>query len=426
MNRLVLQRTAKIGWVTVVMWLVAAAPAHAQSTFARGTPLNWSGVLTGAFIGFLLLSAAYNIAFLTILRERFLIWQTARVLILIALTITMSSLPLGPWLSATGMPRQIVINVLFDSTIGILGLFLRSVLEPGMISRRLDRLLAWQPLALAATTPSMIMVHCPSWYMALRDATLVGILVLLCVSLAQAIRRGSRAARYQTAAWFCVLLVGLISLYHDIVLQRPFALLLYALFSALALEMLVTSIGIGDRFMRLKRHHDEMRAKAILLERIAYTDPLTGLENRRSLERQFAAHRPRAVAIVDIDHFKRINDRHGHDRGDEVIIAVADALCTNDVFTVRLGGEEFALLLYGPAPLETVDALLRLLPHFVTARVAGLDVPVTASAGVANVSTDMTVSAALKAADIRLYTAKAAGRNQLVGSAPSAIAPRVA
>jgi len=426
MIRVFPQRPTRTGWLAIVATALAATPAHAQSSFARGTPLHWPGVLTGAFIGFLLLSAAYNIAFFTILRERFVLWQTARVLILIALTITMSSLPLGPWLTAEGMPRQIIINVLFDSTIAFLGLFLRSLLEPGMIDRRLDRLLAWQPLALAATTPAMVMVHCPPLYMALRDAVLVGILVLLCVSLAQAIGRGSRAARFQTAAWFCVLLVGLVSLYHDIVLGRPFGLLLYALFSALALEMLVTSIGIGDRFMRLKRHHDDMRAQAIVLERVAYTDPMTGLENRRSLERQFAAHRPKAVAIVDIDHFKAINDRHGHDRGDEVIIAVAAALCSNDVFTVRLGGEEFALLLYGASPLDQVDALLRQLPDHVSARVAGLDLPVTASAGIANVAADMTVSAALKAADIRLYAAKAAGRNQLVGSAPVAIRPRVA
>jgi diguanylate cyclase (GGDEF)-like protein len=431
MIRLLPQRPAPIVCLAIATlasatMALAASPACAQSSFARGTPLHWPAVLTGAFIGFLLLSAAYNIAFFSILRERFLLWQTARVLILIGLTISMSSLPLGSWLAADGMPRQIVINVLFDSTIAMLGLFLRAVLEPGMIDRRIDRLLLWQPLAIAATTPAMMLGHCPPLYMALRDAVLVGVLVLLCASLAQAVGRGSRAARFQTAAWFCVLLVGLISLYHDIVLGRPFALLLYALFSALAVEMLVTSIGIGDRFMRLKRHHDTMSMQAIALERVAYTDAMTGLENRRSLERQFIAHRPRAIAIVDIDHFKRINDRHGHDRGDKVIIAVAAGLCTGEVFTARLGGEEFALLLYGPAPLETVETLLGQLPQRVMASVADLDFPVTASAGVASVTAEMTVSDALKAADVRLYAAKAAGRNQLVGSSPAHIRPRVA
>jgi len=403
-----------------------APPAHAQSSFAQSVPLHWPGVLTGSVIGFLMLSVAYNTAFFAILRERFLIWQTARVLILIALAITISSLPLGSWLAADGMPRLIVINVLFDGTIAFLGLFLRSLLEPGMIDRRLDRLLALQPLLLAATTPAMVINHCPPLYMALREAVLAGILILLSVSLAQAIRRGSRAARFQAAAWLCILAVSLTSLYDDIVLGRPFALLLYALFGSVALEMLLTSIGIGDRFMRLKRQHDDVRAQAIMLERVAYTDPMTGLENRRSLERQFAAHRPNAVAIVDIDHFKRINDRHGHDRGDDVIIAVAAALCSDEAFTVRLGGEEFALLLYGPSPLEKVDALLRELPDHVAQCVEGLDLPVTASAGIANVTPDMTVSAALKVADIRLYAAKAAGRNQLVGPIPTAIRPRVA
>jgi diguanylate cyclase (GGDEF)-like protein len=190
-------------------------------------------------------------------------------------------------------------------------------------------------------------------------------------------------------------------------------------------------IGSTTAIVRVILEHDSIQQE---MARQARSDPLTGLLNRRAfldeaarrIDRLEREGLPGTLMFVDLDNFKSLNDRHGHDRGDEVIIAVADALCTNDVFTVRLGGEEFALLLYGAAPLETVDALLRLLPHFVTARVAGLEVPVTASAGVANVSTDMTVSAALKAADIRLYAAKAAGRNQLVGSAPSAIAPRVA
>lgn len=406
----------RIGWLATLASAAAATPAHAQSSFARGTHLDWSGVLTGSFIGFLLLSAAYNIAFFTILRERFLLWQTARVLVLIAVTISLSSLPLGSFLSADGMPRQIVINGLFDGAIAMLGLFLRSLLEPGMIDRRLDRLLAWQPVAVAITTPAMVMMHCPPLYMALRNVVLVSILVLLCVSLSQAIGRGSRAARFQAAAWFCVLSVGVVSLYHDIVLERPFALLLYAMFSALALEMLLTSVGIGDRFMRLKRHRDDLRARTLMLERVAYTDPLTGLDNRRGLERQFAAQRPAAVAIIDIDHFKRINDCYGHDRGDAVIVAVATALCCDGTFTARLGGEEFALLLYAAAPAETVGALLRTLPRQVMADVPDLAWPVTASAGVAPVGADMTLSTVLKAADQRLYAAKAAGRNRLVGS----------
>lgn len=407
----------RIGWLAATIATLAATPAFAQSTFARGTHLDWPGVLTGTFIGFLLLSSGYNIAFFIVLRERFLLWQAARVLELIALTISLSSLPLGSFLSAEGMPRQIVINVLFDGAIAMAGLFLRSLLEPGMIDRRLDRLLAWQPLAIAITTPAMLMADCPPCYMALRNVVLVGMLSLLGASLAQAIRRGSRAARFQAAAWLCVLSVSLVSLYHDIVLGRPFALLLYAMFNALALEMVLTSLGIGDRFLRLRRHRDALRAQALMLECIAYTDPLTGLDNRRGLERQFAARRPEAVAIVDIDHFKRINDRHGHDVGDAVIVAVAAALSSAGVYAARLGGEEFTLLLYDESPAETVEAVLSTLPEHVAMDVPELGWIVTASAGVVAAGTDMTLTAALKASDKRLYAAKAAGRNRVVGSA---------
>jgi len=76
--------------------------------------------------------------------------------------------------------------------------------------------------------------------------------------------------------------------------------------------------------------------------------------------------------------------------------------------------------------MKTVEALLVQLPDRVSAIVPGLDLPVTASAGVASVAADMNVSAALKAADVRLYAAKAAGRNQLVGSGAAENRPRVA
>ena len=103
-----------------------------------------------------------------------------------------------------------------------------------------------------------------------------------------------------------------------------------------------------------------------------------------------------------------------------MIIAVATALRMDGAFSARLGGEEFVLLLYGASPTEAVEALLNTLPSRVMADVPDITWPVTASAGVALVSPDMTLSAALKAADQRLYSAKAAGRNRTVGS-PSVI-----
>jgi diguanylate cyclase (GGDEF)-like protein len=395
--------------------LLDALPACAQSTFARGTLLQWPDVLTGAFLGFLLLTVAYNIAFFVILHERFLLWQATRVVLLVALTISLSSLPLGPWLSGEGLPRQVLINLLFDASIAMVGLFLRAFLEPGMISPRLHRLLGWQPMLIAATTPAMLLMPCPPLYKGFRNAVLAGVLLVLCASLAQAIRRGSRTACFQALAWAGVLMVCGISLFHDIVLGRPFTLFLYALFTALALEMLLSSFEVGDRFMRLKREHDQARARAEALDKIAHTDPLTGLHNRRSLEARFVRHRPRAVAVLDIDFFKQINDGFGHDQGDAVIVATGAALASGEAFAARIGGEEFALLLYGEHPVAEAEALRCLIPVCIARDVAGLNRPVTASGGVAALTDDMDFAAALRAADLHLYAAKAAGRNRLIG-----------
>ena len=271
---------------------------------------------------------------------------------------------------------------------------------------------------MALTTPAMLMNPCPPPYMALRNGLLVSILVLVCFALVQTIMRGSRAARFQAAAWSCLLAVCGVSLFHDIVLHRPFGMFLYALFGALALEMLLTSIGIGDRFMRLKREHDEARASAGLLEQIAQTDPLTGLPNRRAIEARFVAARPRAVAIVDIDQFKTINDAYGHACGDTVIVAVAAALNAGDAFAARIGGEEFALLLYSDQPWLELEWLRRDAPIQVARVLPGLDREVTASAGITAVDPAACFADALKAADLNLYLAKASGRNRSQGMGP--------
>jgi diguanylate cyclase len=194
----------------------AAAPAAAQSSFAAHTALQWPGVLTGAFLGFLLLPVAYNIAFFVILRERFLIWQGIRSVIIVLLTISLSSLPLGQFLSADGYARQVMINILFDAAIAVSGPFLRSFVEPGMLSPRMHKLLGWKVLLVALSTPAMLMANCPPAYMMFRNLVLVSVLILLCTALAQAIWRGSRAAKFQAAAWFCLLLVCGISLFHDV------------------------------------------------------------------------------------------------------------------------------------------------------------------------------------------------------------------
>jgi diguanylate cyclase (GGDEF)-like protein len=181
-------------------------------------------------------------------------------------------------------------------------------------------------------------------------------------------------------------------------------------------------VATTDRFAA---HAALAMRNADLLERVqqmAVTDGLTALANRRSFDRALERELQRAVrtngrlsvVLVDIDHFKGLNDSHGHLVGDTVLRQVAAALreCGREYDTIaRYGGEEFAAVLPGCSPglaLQVAERLRRAVEE------APTDVAVTASAGVATFPYDGVDAASLvQAADEALYAAKRAGRNQV-------------
>ena len=393
---------------------LATAPALAQSSFAENTEMSWDGALTGIFFGLLIFSVAYNAAFYALLRERFLLWQSARSIIYLALVVGLSPLAMGAFFSPESFARQVYINLLFDLGVAITGPVLRAYLEPGMIGPRMYRALGWLAVAVMLTTPAMLIPDCPPAYMALRNVVMVTVLILCIAAVTQAWRNGSRTARYQVLAWSAITSVYGISLFHDIVLGRPFEYFLFALFPALGLETILTALGMLDRLHRLRAEREEARGTAQALHLIAHTDPLTGLANRRAVEAQFAERRPVAVALVDLDHFKRINDRYGHDVGDAVIAAAGHALASGKAIAARIGGEEFALLLYGSIVdvVFEAEALRAAVARRVATDVDAVRGAVTASMGLVLVDATMSFASAMKAADVNLYAAKDAGRDR--------------
>lgn len=394
----------------------AAAPARAQSSFASATSMSWDGVLTGIFLGLLLFSLVYNGVFFRLLRERFLIWQSARTLSYFALVLALSPLAMGPWLTPDSFARQVWICIFFDLSVVVSGPFLRSYLEPGMVGPRIRRLLGWPPVLILATTPAMLIADCPPAYMALRNMLLLAMLGLCASAVIVAVRRGSRTARYQAAAWSGIGGVYGVSLFHDIVLGRPFDAFLFLLFPALGLEVMLTALGILDRLVRLRRERQEARAQAEAMRIIAHTDPLTGLPNRRAIEESFNNDPPVAIALVDLDHFKAINDHHGHDVGDRVIFAAGVALGSGTALAARIGGEEFALLFRGaPAAVASeAERLRQRIGAYVKQMVPLLERPVTASMGLVHIGRGTSFGAAMKSADINLYAAKESGRDRVV------------
>ena len=396
--------------------LGGAVPASAQSRFADATSMTWDGVLTGTFLGLLLFSLAYNAAFYALLRERFLIWQSARALAYFALAIGLSPLAMGPFLAPDSFARQVWITLFFDLGVAVSGPFLRAYLERDTIPRWAWPLLGWPPFLILLTTPVTVMADPPALYFALRNLALLAMLTLCVTTIIVALRRGSRTARYQAAAWSGIVGVYGISLFHDIILKTPFEAFLFALFPALGLEVMLTALGILNRLVRLRRERQEARAQAEAMRVIAHTDPLTGLPNRRAIEESYKGDPPVAIAIVDIDHFKAINDRHGHDVGDRVIFAAGVALGSGSAMAARIGGEEFALLFRcepGAVGGEA-EKLRQRVGTYIAQMVPSLQRPVTASMGLVHIARDTRFGAAMKSADINLYAAKESGRDRVV------------
>lgn len=199
------------------------------------------------------------------------------------------------------------------------------------------------------------------------------------------------------------------------------------------MELEIGAHAEGDvarsRAVELERANRELRAQAQRLEQLSTTDELTGLRNRRALDRRLEEEaaramryvRPLVLALMDLDGFKAINDRFSHEVGDEVLREVgrllARRLRASDV-AARWGGEEFALLL----PDTELEDAVRVLDGL-RVRLAELpwhelhsELSLTASIGAAALEEVDELPDLLRLADRRLYAAKQQGRNRVVTS----------
>jgi len=164
------------------------------------------------------------------------------------------------------------------------------------------------------------------------------------------------------------------------------------------------------------------------LERLALTDRVTGLFNRHAgelaLEREVARARrtraPFSLVLIDIDHFKEVNDRHGHAAGDEVLKQISSILTSTfraSDLAVRWGGDEFLVFL---PDVPMAGAMV--FAERARMQVEGLSFEqvgrVTMSGGIAEVRLDEDARAAIRRADAQLYEAKRLGRNLVKMAAP--------
>lgn len=176
-------------------------------------------------------------------------------------------------------------------------------------------------------------------------------------------------------------------------------------------------------------HEDRLESANRRLEELSFTDPLTGLKNLRyfrlRLEEEYASarreHAPIAIAILDLDHFKRVNDELGHQTGDDLLEACGCAILEasrRGETAARVGGEEFGILLPGNDGASGVRVAERVRESIASIAVSSKDgvAQITASVGVAS-SAELGCLEADElygAADAALYQAKRNGRDRVV------------
>jgi len=270
---------------------------------------------------------------------------------------------------------------------------------------------------------SVALYFCPDC----RDLLLLGYLAVLPYGVFRLTWRGFLGLALFTMAAYTSIMLALHQqgkvpwdAGHESILAGAF------LISLLGYVVLGREVGVLRNAYRSKNR--QLREAMKRIEELAVRDELTGLYNRRFLlssldRRQALANReglPFVLAFVDIDHFKQINDQHGHRIGDEVLEELAGLLSgsVREVDLVaRYGGEEFVLLLSGLTLGSAEPALNRIRMAVMEKRFSEACLPLTVSVGVSQYHAGENSDTLINRADRLLYEAKRSGRNRVVTEA---------
>lgn len=379
-------------------------------------------LLLAALCGMMLMPLVFNAALSRILRERFLLWHTVLVTAFVGLVISRSGL-INLLVPLDIMTLQTILIVTFGVALAAALMFARNFLEPEHLPEISRRYLPWAAALLIAVSIIHSLALEPLRRLGgdFHTLGLIPPMLLYVYTLGQALANGSRAARFQAIGWAPLIATFTIQAASQLLPPLQFADHLPLFYAGILFETAATAMGVADRFMVLRKQRDLARAEAKSLEFLADRDPLTALLNRRAIEARFGELRNdgfHALAVLDLDHFKQVNDSFGHGVGDEVLRATAAALAPDeDTLVVRLGGEEFVMLMRGEHCRQRAEMRRQAIPARIAADVTGLDRIVTASMGLIELPTAIgqgTFDSLFAHADRLLYEAKQGGRNRTV------------
>ncbi|WP_257575765.1 sensor domain-containing diguanylate cyclase [Sphingomonas sanguinis] len=373
------------------------------------------GLIYGIILGVVVGLAVYNLALWPALRQPL---QPVYCLLLFFITgYTLSSSGLiGQWLPWLDNNERHRWNAIMLGGVAMtLVVFSRHFFERKVFEGWLDRMAAICFILIAIPNIAFALLA-PRWILPLDQAVLMGFMVLLIFLIAVLVRAWRRRSNFLWAfaiAWGTPIGLAMFRVLNamHLIAWRPW--IDQSTVLSMGVEALIASLGVAYRIYLLSRERDLARADERVARRLADTDPLTGLFNRRAfLEQAIGRSGPQTLILADIDHFKRINDTLGHDGGDEVLRIFARMLGEAvglDMLVARIGGEEFALLADAERAPDPEALLARLRA---TSYPSGLTV--TASLGICTgpVADESDWRLLYREADQALFAAKDAGRDR--------------
>lgn len=371
--------------------------------------------LYAAFAGMCLALLIYNLAIWAALRQGFQPAYCVMVLCLLAYALSASGL-LGQLTGMDNNDRQRLSYMLLALIAASAVIFVRAFMErrvfDGWLRPASNVVIGFLLLSAASFT-----VFVPRYAGVTDLMCTIGYCMVVALTVPvvwRAWRLRSRFLLLFALAWGPPVLCAVVRILASMSLVKWQLWIDNSTFIALALEASMSSVGIAYRIRLLSRERDEARAQEVAALRLAAVDPLTGLLNRRAfLEAAMARAGEHQLVLIDIDHFKAVNETIGHDGGDEVLRVFARALrsvAAPESLIARIGGEEFAILTPAAAPLDARLVLDGLRGHRMP-----FDLGVTASIGtcVGPLDREIDWKTMYRNADRALFEAKAAGRDRV-------------
>lgn len=449
-TRELLLRAHSEGSLTVnpSLWRARAFQAHSENSYAA----------FALYFGMLLALAGYNLLLYLVLRDRAYLYY---VLFVIGVGTGIASIYglAGQYLWPNAVDwsnRALIVSFALSGIVG--PLFARDFLGTATRAPRWHRALGWGAGLHVAVLAVGLFAPLRSGMQTMSLSTLINCVLMLGCGV-YCMRRGFPGARLYVLAWSVLLLGGMLMALRNFGLLPTHFLTLHGMQIGSALEMLVLSFALADRFNQIKlektqaqaqtlaaqqqllaslqQHERELEqrvaertaALAVANERLremALHDTLTGLANRAALyahlDEAWQGARdggpPVVLLLIDLDGFKPVNDRFGHETGDRVLVEVAARLKASSRpvdLVARYGGDEFVIVAEAlDVPLQAQAFAERVLAALTTPMATAPDARIGASIGIAvGVHGPTEIGDLLRRADGAMYAAKAAGRGTI-------------